>query len=92
MLSIIAPGIRVDITDGDGFDIGKSALFEIMKRIESKNHKDVISIHENNDIKMCVSFEEIDGDGKFYISSKRTYYNMIDAYETVLNEICFMAT
>ena len=47
---------------------------------------DVISIHDGNELICEINHKMIDGKYKFYVSSKRTYYdNPIDACYVVKN-------
>lgn len=50
MLSIISPGIRIDVTDRVMVDYAKKTLSNIMSHIQEEKLRDCITIHNTDNI------------------------------------------
>ena len=84
MLSIVAPGIRICLEGENMRETVYSFLYHLMLNMHMEDSRDVISIYYGNEL-ICETYHKIlDGKYKFYVSSKRTYYdNPVDACSVV---------
>lgn len=84
MITIVAPGVKVLLENENMRDAVNSFLYDIMFKIHVEHSGDCITIHRGMDT-IC----EIDHNPHrrhgFYVSNKRTYYNLPDAYDVVTN-------
>ena len=77
MLSIIAPGIRVDVTSGDMIEVARKILYDIMAQIRANQDKsgDIITIHNDTTTLAELSYKKATREWNM---KRKNYRNMAD--------------